>query len=249
MASSSFEAQPPGKEFSVFKTTHWSVVLNASNGTNDSAEALHQLCTAYWYPLYVYVRRRGYSREDAEDLTQGFFAVILRKNYIERADPGRGRFRTFLLASIDNFICNEWDRASAKKRGGGQKIISWEEQEAEGRYLKEPVDKLTPQRIFEKRWASTLLEAVLQKLRGELSDAGRNELFEAVQPYLWKEDGVVSYANLAERLKMSAGTLKVTVHRMRQRYRDLLRGEIAQTVADPAEVDDEIRYLLRIMSE
>ena len=233
-----------------FPTTHWSVVLFATqDSTSEPAAALARLCQSYWYPLYAYVRRRGYSHEDAEDLTQGFFAAILAKDYLGRADPNRGRFRTFLLSSIENFISNEWDRASAKKRGGGQEIISWEEQDAEGRYRNEPVENLTPERIFEKRWASTLLGMVLQKLREEFTIGGRVELFEALKPHLWSEEPALSYAELAARLNMTVVAVKVTVHRLRHRYRDLLREEIAHTVADSTEVDDEIRHLIRIMSD
>jgi len=216
---------------------------------SDPAAALARLCQSYWYPLYAYVRRRGYSHEDADDLTQGFFAAILAKNYLERADRNRGRFRTFLLSSIENFICNEWDRASAKKRGGGQQIISWGEQDAEGRYRNEPVENFTPERIFEKRWGSTLLGMVLEKLREEFTIGGRVELFEAVKPHIWGEEPAVSYAELAVQLDMTVVAVKVTVHRLRHRYRDLLREEIAQTVADSSEVDDEIRHLIQVMSD
>jgi DNA-directed RNA polymerase specialized sigma24 family protein len=183
----------------VFNTTHWSVVLSAAQGgSNDSAhDALGQLCQTYWYPLYAYVRRRGYSPEDSEDLTQGFFATILEKNYLERADRERGRFRTFLLCSIENYLNNERDRAMARKRGGGQQLVSWDEQDAEGRYLNEAVDNVTPQRIFEKRWASTLLGLVLQKLREEFIVSGRAELFESLKAHLWGEEPATRYAELA----------------------------------------------------
>jgi len=244
------ESQASSEEFRVFNTTHWSVVLRATNSNaKDSAAALQQLCSTYWYPLYAYVRRRGYSHEDAEDLTQGFFSVILAKNYLERADQNRGRFRTFLLRSIENFVCNEWDRASAKKRGGGQEIISWEEQDAEGRYLNEPVESLTPERIFEKLWASTLLGMVLRKLREEFTIGGHVELFEALKPHLWSDEPGLRYADLAARLGMTVVAVKVTVHRLRHRYRNLLREEIAHTVANSDEIDDEIRHLISVMSD
>src|SRR6266496_3965049 len=232
-----------------FATTHWSVVLSAVDQSSPGSEAaLARLCQSYWYPLYAYVRRRGYSPEDAQDLTQSYFASLLEKKYLDRADRQRGRFRTFLLSSLENFLNNEWDRASARKRGGGQRTISWDEQDAEGRYLKEPVDAVTPERIFEKRWAATLLELVLKKMRQEFIVSGKAELFEAIKPHLWSEGPATSYSQLAVRLNMTVVAVKVTVHRLRHRYRDLLRAEIAHTVATPGEVDDEIRHLIKVMS-
>jgi len=234
----------------IFATTHWSVVLAAKEGDSQSVqEALERLCRTYWYPLYAYVRRRGYSPEDAQDLTQSYFASLLEKKYLDRADRERGRFRTFLLSSLENFLNNEWDRASAQKRGGGQRNISWDEQDAEGRYRTEPADELTPERIFEKRWAATLLGLVLKKMREEFIVSGKAELFEAIKPHLWSEGPATSYSQLSIRLNMTVVAVKVTVHRLRHRYRDLLRAEIAHTVATPAEVDDEIRHLIKVMSD
>ena len=233
-----------------FTTTHWSVVIAAGGIESVSAEtALATLCQTYWYPLYAYVRRRGYSLEDAQDLTQSYFASLLEKKYLDRADRERGRFRTFLLSSLENFLNNEWDRASAQKRGGGQRNISWDDQDAEGRYLNEPVDELTPERIFEKRWAATLLELVLKQMREEFIVSGKEELFEAIKPHLWSEGPAASYSQLAVQLNMTVVAVKVTVHRLRHRYRDLLRTEIAHTVATPGEVDDEIRHLIKVMGE
>ena len=233
-----------------FTTTHWSVVLSAVDQSSPgSGAALARLCQSYWYPLYAYVRRRGYSPEDAQDLTQSYFAGLLEKKYLDRADRQRGRFRTFLLSSLENFLNNEWDRASAQKRGGGQRNISWDEQDAEGRYLNEPVDELTPERVFEKRWATTLLELVLKKMREEFIVSGKAELFEAIKPHLWSEGPAASYSQLAVQLNMTVVAVKVTVHRLRHRYRDLLRAEIAHTVATPGEVDDEIRHLIKVMSD
>ncbi len=233
-----------------FTTTHWSVVLSAvDQSSTGSQAALATLCQTYWYPLYAYVRRRGYSPEDAQDLTQSYFASLLEKKYLDRADRERGRFRTFLLSSLENFLNNAWDRASAQKRGGGQRNISWDERDAEGRYLNEPVDKMTPERIFEKRWAATLLESVLKKMREEFLVSGKAELFEAIKPHLWSEGPETSYSQLAVQLNMTVVAVKVTVHRLRHRYRDLLRAEIAHTVATPGEVDDEIRHLIKVMSD
>ena len=232
-----------------FTTTHWSVVLSAvDRASPDSEAALARLCQTYWYPLYAYVRRRGNSPEDAQDLTQSFFASLLEKKYLERADRERGRFRTFLLSSLENFLHNERDRASAQKRGGGHTLVSWDEQDAEGRYLNEPVDNTTPERIFEKRWAATLLEEVLKRLRQEFVANGKTEFFDQLKPHVWSETGATPYSELATRLNMTTVAIKVTVHRLRQRYRDLLRAEIAQTVASPEDIDDEIRHLIEVMS-
>ena len=214
----------------------------------DAREALEQLCRAYWYPLYAYVRRRGYNPEDAQDLTQGFFAALLTGKYLVQANRARGRFRTFLLSAFDNFLHNEHDRAIALKRGGGREIVSWEEHVAEGRYAQEPTGGLSPEQIFEKRWAATLLERVLAQLRAEFDQRERLELFDRLKPHLWGEEEATPYAQLATGLAMSVSALKVTMHRLRRRYRDLLRDEIAQTVADPAEIDGEIQYLIRVMS-
>jgi RNA polymerase sigma-70 factor (ECF subfamily) len=232
-----------------FATTHWSVVAAVRQQEPPlAAEALEKLCQTYWYPLYAYVRRRGYSPEDAQDLTQSFFANLLAKDALGRADRNRGRFRTFLLAALENFLANAWDRSLAQKRGGGRTIVSWDEVDAEGRYLIEPVDEVTPERIFEKRWAATLLELVLQRMREEFLVSGKAELFDALKPHLWSEGPVTNYAQLAAQLNVTIVTIKVTVHRLRHRCRDLLRAEIAHTVASPGEVDDEIRHLIQVMS-
>ena len=233
-----------------FATTHWSVVLTAGDANSPrAAEALEKLCRTYWYPLYAYVRRRGHSPEDAQDLTQDFFAALLEKNYLARADKERGRFRTFLLTNINNFLHNEHDRATRLKRGGGRDFVSWEEHVAEGRYAKEPASGLTPEQIFEKRWATTLLERVLARLREEAVRDQRREFYDQLKPHLWGESDAAPYAELAARFDMTVTAIKVTVHRLRRCYRDLLRDEIAQTVADPSEVEGEIQYLLRVMSE
>lgn len=214
----------------------------------QAAAALEQLCRTYWYPLYACVRRRGYPPQDAQDLTQGFFAALLAGNYLARADRERGRFRTFLLTAFDNYLHNEHDRATALKRGGGREIVSWEEHIAEGRYAQEPAGGLSPEQIYEKRWAATLLERVLARLREESLHAGRLELFDQLKPHLWGEDEATPYAQLVTRFDLTVSAIKVTVHRLRRRYREVLRDEIAQTVADPAEVDGEIQHLFRVMS-
>ena len=233
-----------------FATTHWSVLLAAGGqvGEPQATAALEQLCRTYWYPLYACVRRRGCQPQDAQDLTQGFFAALLAGRYLAQANRERGRFRTFLLTAFDNFLHNEHDRATALKRGGGHEIVSWEEHTAEGRYAQEPAGGLSPEQIYEKRWAATLLERVLVRLREESDQAERRELFDQLKPHLWGEDEATPYAQLAARFNVSVSAIKVTVHRLRRRYRDVLREEIAQTVADPAEIDGEIQYLIRVMS-
>jgi len=246
-AGNDFEVPFGAREFA---STHWSVVVAASGAdVSKATAALEQLCLTYWYPLYAYVRRRGFSPADAQDLVQSFFASLLEKNYFARADRNRGRFRTFLLSSIGNFLHNEWDRASAQKRGGGRELLSLEGQTSEERYANEPPDNASPETLFEKRWAATLLEQVLKKLRAQFVIAGRAELFDQLKPHLWGEDDATPYSELSEHLQMSLSAVKVTVHRLRQRYRELLRNEIAQTVADPSEVDDEIRHLIRVMAQ
>lgn len=230
-------------------TTHWSVVRAA--GRSDTTRALHsleQLCRAYWYPLYVYLRRRGYGPEDAEDLTQEFFARLLHSNFLATANREQGRFRSFLLAALNHFVADEWDRQCARKRGGGQRLIPLEAETAETRYRLEPADDLTPEKVYEQRWARTVLTNVIDQLRQEYEREGKSALFADLKSCLVKARAAVPYADLARRLNLSEGSLRVSVHRMRQRYRELLRANIAHTVADPAEAEEELRYLLRVLA-
>jgi RNA polymerase sigma factor (sigma-70 family) len=228
-----------------FTTTHWSVVLLAGESASVEADqALENLCRTYWYPLYAYVRRQGRSADDAQDLTQDFFARLLEKKYLRLADPQRGRFRTFLLSSLKNFLINEWEKSRTAKRGGADVTFSLDEQDAEGRYLAEPVDGLTPDRIYEKRWAVTLLEKVLARLREKYLMEDKAPLFEALKPYVWGETLMNGYDEVAARLNMSTGALRVAMHRLRESYRELLRDEVARTVASPAEIDEELRQLV-----
>jgi RNA polymerase sigma-70 factor (ECF subfamily) len=209
---------------------------------------LERLCRTYWYPLYCCVRRHGYSPEDAQDLTQAFFAKVLEKNQIALADPERGRFRTFLLRSLENFLRTRHRDANAQKRGGGKEILSLDAQSAEERYASEPADELPPEQFFEKQWAGTVLDNVLQTLRREFSSSGRPELFEALEPHLWGDETSTPYANIGGALNMTVVAVRVTLHRLRQRFQELLRKEIADTLENPGEVEDELRELRRALA-
>lgn len=205
--------------------------------------ALSSLCRTYWYPLYAFVRRQGHSAHDAQDLTQEFFAKLLAKNYLAAVAPERGKFRSFLLASLKHFLANEWKRTQAAKRGGGQQLISLDDHEAESRYALEPADNTTAEKIFERRWATTLLDQVVNRLRDEYARAEKLALYDALKGCLTVESRSAPYAELGVKLNMSEGAIKVAVHRLRQRYREVLREEIAQTVSSPEEVEDELRHL------
>ena len=232
----------------MFVTTRWSVVLTAGHSDTAHAHAaLEKLCRAYWYPLYAYVRRRGQSPEDAKDLTQEFFARLLERNWVGRADQQKGRFRSFLLSAMNHFLADEWDKARAQKRGGGLTAVPLQFDTAETRYGHEPVDNVTPEHSYERRWALTLLDEVLQRLRAEYEQEGRAEFFAALHPCLVGDRTAQPYAELAVKLGVSEGTVKSAVHRLRQRYRELLRDEIAQTVAAPGEVDEELRHLFTVL--
>lgn len=239
------DSQLPQQSAREFVTTHWSVVLIAGGAASREADtALEHLCHAYWYPLYAYVRRQGHGAHDAQDLTQGFFARFLERKHLRLADRERGRFRTFLLCSLKHFLINEWEKERAVKRGGAHAHIPWDEQTAEGRYLAEPVAGLTPESIYEKRWAVTLLEKVLGRLRDKYTAEQKAPLFDALKPYVWGETITVGYEVLAARLCISVGALRVSMHRLRESFRELLRDEVSRTVASPAEVDEELRHLV-----
>jgi RNA polymerase sigma-70 factor (ECF subfamily) len=231
-----------------FATTRWSQVLAAGHApTDDSREALSRLCEVYWYPLYAYVRRWGYGADEAQDLTQEFFVRLLEKHYLRAADPARGRFRSFLLASLKHFLSNERDRAAAAKRGGGTIVLPLEFENAEGRYSREPPDADTPETIYERRWALTLLERTLARLRHEFTAAGKQALFARLEGHLTGEQEALPYADLCAALGMSEGAIKVTVHRLRRRFGALLREEISETVSEPGQVDEEVRELFRTL--
>jgi RNA polymerase sigma factor (sigma-70 family) len=231
-----------------FCTTHWTVVLAAGHEPSPQTDrALEVLCRAYWFALYAFVRRQGYNVEDAQDLTQGFLARFLEKKYIERADPERGRFRTFLLACLKNFLANEWNRSHTAKRGAAYQAISWDEHAAENQFLAEPATGVSPEEAFEKRWAGMLLDQVLLRLRAEFEAAGKTEAFNPLKEFLWGAESSISYAELSTQLDLSEGAARVAVHRFRQRYRELLRMTVADTVADPKDVDDELRHLISVL--
>ncbi|HKI72946.1 MAG TPA: sigma-70 family RNA polymerase sigma factor [Verrucomicrobiae bacterium] len=244
MATSDRQSTTEPLEQSHFQTTHWSVVLAAGQGDSPRrAEALEKLCRAYWYPLYAYVRQRGHGPEDAQDLTQEFLARLLEKNWLADLDPHTGRFRSFLLTALNRFLINEYDRGQAAKRGGGRKVLSLDQAQAEGRYLHEPATDETPEKIFDRRWALAVLDQALAHLRAETSAVGKSQPFELLNPFLSREAEAGEYAAIAQQLGLSVGAVGVAVHRLRQRYREVARQEVAQTLADAAQVDEEMRHL------
>lgn len=233
-----------------FKTTHWSVVLAAGGTTSPgAAAALEQLCRKYWYPLYAYVRRQGHNPEDAQDLVQEFFFRFLRQRSVRRADRNRGRFRTFLLSSLKHFLINEWSKANREKRGGGRPLISLDADESETRFLAEPADHRSPDKAFDRQWAMVILDRVMAEVQAEFAVGDRGWVFDELKPLLMGEESEISYAELAPRLGMTHGQLKVNVHRLRRRYREVLRKEIAQTVDEPGVVEDEIRELVAALRD
>lgn len=233
-----------------FVTTRWSQVV-AAGRPNDSARArvaLEQLCQTYWYPLYAFVRRQGHAPHDAQDLTQEFFARLLERNALGAADRERGRFRSFLLSALKHFLRDEWDKLRAQKRGSGQNLLSLDAGDAESRYALEPADTLTADRIFERRWAMLLLDRAVERLRAEHEAAGKLAQFEALKASLAGSRESQPYSELAAQLGLSEGAVKVAVHRLRQRYREVIRAEIAETVAGEAEVEAELKHLMAALA-
>jgi RNA polymerase sigma factor (sigma-70 family) len=233
----------------VFATTHWTVVLAAGKrSTPQSDLALDQLCRTYWFPLYAYVRRRGYTREDAEDLTQAFFARFLAKNYLEGLSVERGRFRAFLLASLKHFLANEWDKSQRLKRGGGETPLSLDWQTADTTFQVAATNEPSPDKAFDREWALALLGKVIERLQKECETDGKAKLFEQLKIFLTAgKDGTAQVA-VAKALNMEEGAVRVAIHRLRKRYRQLLRDEIAQTLADASDVDEEMRALFGAFS-
>jgi RNA polymerase sigma-70 factor (ECF subfamily) len=232
-----------------FATTHWSLIAAARDPDSSQAQAaLAALCDAYWYPLYAYIRRQGVVAEEAQDLTQEFFARLLEKHWLDGVDQRKGTFRSFLLTACQHFLANERDRARAQKRGGDRKTASIDLGSAEARYGKEPSHHLTAEKLYARRWALTLLEQVLARLREAFVRSGRGPLFDRLRVFLQGEKPDASYAHVALELGMTEGAVKVAVHRLRRQYRDLLREEIARTLDDPTRIDEEIRDLFAALA-
>jgi RNA polymerase sigma factor (sigma-70 family) len=247
-SSAGSNISPPRRP--VFVTTRWSVVLRAGrNDTTRARDALARLCQSYWFPLYSYVRRRGYSAHDAEDLTQDFFARLLERQSLARADPGRGRFRSFILTAMNHFLATEWQKTQTQKRGGRCEVLSLDLAGAEQRYGLEPADQSSPDKAFDKQWALALLDEVVNRLEAEYRQEGRAGLFSSLKQTLTGTRETQPYAVLATRLGLSEGAVKAAVHRLRRRYRELLQSEIADTVAAPGEVNEELRHLFQALSE
>ena len=233
-----------------FATTHWSVVLAAGKSSSpNQKQALETLCRGYWFPLYAYLRQRGYDTHQAEDYTQAFFTHILDKHDLQAADPKYGKFRSFLLIRLKYFLCDERDRTKAKKRGGGQKILSLGFQNAEEQYSLEPAEQLSPEKLFEKSWALTVLERTMDRLEKDMIKKNKKELFDHLKVYLTTEKDVIPYRKMAKKLKMAEGSVRVAVHRLRRRYRRLLRDEIAQTVAAEDQIDEEMGHLFTALAQ
>ena len=217
--------------------------------SEEAREALVELCRRYWFPLYTFVRRSGYGREDAEDLTQDFFAEFLEKGYFSRADPQRGRFRNFLLTSLRNFMTKQWRRNQTLKRGGKTSRIPWDQTDAEKRYASELTVEVSPEILYDQQWARSLIDRVLAELERDFARRDKAEMFRQIKQHLWGEAREVPYPESADRARMSVSAFKSAVHRVRRQYRDRLRAEVAETVADPADVDDELRHLVMVLSQ
>jgi RNA polymerase sigma factor (sigma-70 family) len=244
--TSSHPAIAPGY---LFATTHWSVVVSAGQRhTPQSDQALEELCRTYWFPLYAYARRRGYAKEDAEDLTQTFFARFLAKNYLEGLSAERGRFRAFLLASLKHFLANEWDKSQRQKRGGGMTPLSLDWQTADTQFQIAGTAEPSPEQAFDREWALALLACVIERLRVECAAENNDRLFEVLKPFLTVGKSAIPYPQAAAELGISEGAARTAVHRLRRRYREVLRDEIAQTLSDPANVAEEMQALFSAFS-
>lgn len=233
-----------------FVTTHWSVVLSAREQASPASDqALEKLCRIYWFPLYAHVRRLGHSPPDAEDLTQGFFERLLQKNYLQAADRAKGRFRTFLLVALEHFLANDWDREHAQKRGGGQVAVPLDTSLAEHLYAADAGADATPMRAYERRWALTLVDQALARLRTEYEKAGKTREFGRLKIFLTAERGSIPYKTVAAECGVNEGAMRVIVHRLRRRFREIFREEITHTLADPRDVHEEMRHLLAVLAE
>jgi len=234
-----------------FGTTQWTDLMTArQSGSPEAKAALERLCQTYWYPLYAYVRRRGYSPQDAEDLTQAFFLELIEKNYLGAVDRRKGKFRSFLLAAMNHFLANEYDWRHAAKRGGGRTFVSIDDEATwEQRYQRETATEQSPEKIFEARWASTVIDQARTRLRETYAAEGKGELFDRLEKYLTEQPGPGGYAEVAAALRMSPGAVATAVHRLRQRYGEAVREEVARTVARPEEIEDEMRHLRAVLGD
>jgi RNA polymerase sigma factor (sigma-70 family) len=238
---SSGQSSAPGD---IFATTHWTVVLAAGKRSSpEASRALEELCKTYWFPLYAYVRRRGHAKADAEDLVQAFFARLLAKNFLAGLDSEKGKFRAFLLAALKHFLANEWDKAQAQKRGGGAAHLSLDWQTADTKFQVAAQNEPSPDKAFDREWALALLARVIERLQKECAAEGKGKLFEQLKTFLMAGKGESAQAEVARTLGMEEGAVRVAVHRLRKRYRELLRAEIANTLSDAAMVDEEMRAL------
>jgi len=243
------EAASPPPTARQFATTHWSLVLTAVGGDSPAAaEALEKLCRAYWYPLYAFLRRKGYQPSDAEDLVQGFLLQVVAGQGLKHVEQGHGRFRSYLLGALRHYLINEWDKTRADKRGGGRTFVSLEELSAEERYERHLADEADPETLYEQAWAATVLENVQRRLRAEYRENGGEDRFNLLEGHLLHEGSVPTYAEIGKQLGLAEGSVKAEAHRLRQRYRALLRAEIAHTVASPADINEELQFLIAAMS-
>jgi RNA polymerase sigma-70 factor (ECF subfamily) len=231
-----------------FHTTHWSVVLAAREGESTQAtSAMERLCRIYWYPLYGFIRRRGFAVEDAQDMTQEFFSRMLQRDFLKNVAREKGRFRTFLLTALKNFLASEWRRGQTAKRGGGQLIVSWDELQAEQRYGSEPAEEMTPEHFFEQRWAMAVMEQAMSVLAAELAATGKAAQFECFKPFLSAEGTKTDYESAAGQLGMTPGAVSVAVHRLRRRFSEAVRSVVGHTVAGPDQVEEEVQFLARVL--
>ncbi len=245
---SDVRAQPAAP--SLFVTTHWSVVLAAKDQDSPrGAQALEVLCRTYWYPLYAFVRSSGYSPHDAQDLTQDFFARLLEKDYLRVVEPEKGRFRTFLKMALKRFLTKEWVRRQAEKRGGRHVHLSFDTADGEARFQQEHTQALTPERVYDRQWALALLQQCIEQLESEYEAAGKTGELRQLKPFLTAARGDIPYAQLAAAVATTEGAARVAVHRLRRRFRETSRNVVAQTISAPEELDDEVRYILQVLSD
>ena len=243
------EDKSPARPQEWFASTHWSVVLEAKNGESPRAdEAFEQLCRTYWPPLYSFVRREGHDEADAKDLTQEFFLKLIERDYLQHLKHQRGRFRSFMLTLLKNFLSEQRGRAAAQKRGGGKIFVPLDSSDESVPYFAEPVDSLSPDQVFERRWAQTVFQVALNRLRDEYVESGRGPFFELLKEFQPREPGAPSYVEIGRKFEMTEAAVKSAVQRMRQRHREILREEIAHTVTSPGEIDEEIRHLREVLS-